>query len=698
MASTMAASSSLPVAAALPYDRPVMFVGIPMASPLRYQICIALAPALLSLPVSAAKPPAGSTAMLAVLETTDLHSNVVGYDYYKLVAEPSLGLDRTASLIAGARKEFPNTLLLDNGDTIQGNALADYQALVKPPRCTQTLGIYRVMNQLGYDGAGVGNHEFNYGLAFLGRVTGSRFDGKGWKSAKKCAGPAFPVVLANVYSARTRKPLFAPYRIIEKKIRAVGADGKPLSATVKVGIIGFTPPTIMSWDKRWLEGRVYTEGVREAAQKYIPEMRAKGAELVVAISHGGLDASPYTPAMENANYYLAQVPGIDAMLLGHSHQLFPNAESSVAQFKLPGVDKARGFVHGVPTVMANLWGKHLGVIGLHLKHDGRRWLVEKDKTFVQARAAQTGAKSFVAADPAVMALVKAEHEATIEYVKTPVGSTGFRMSTYFADVGDPSAIQVVNQAQAGYVARYVAANLPQYARLPVLSVSAPFKSGVAGPSDYTDVKAGDLALNNAADLYLYPNALYAVKVNGAGLKAWLEKGAQRFNTIDPGKPEPQELVNPAVPSYNFDTPTSRELSYEIDVTQAPGERVRNLSWRGKPVDAAQEFLVATNNYRASGGGNFPGLDGSKTVLASPDSNRDVLIAYIKETRRLTRADHGASRSWRFAPVKTAGPVVFHSAPGMVELAHEAGLLNVSQILPDDGRGKGTALYVIDLSK
>jgi len=673
-----------------------------MAHFLRYQICIALAPALLSLPAfsapSSAGSPAGSTAVLAVLETTDLHSNVVGYDYYKLVAEPSLGLDRTARLIAEARKEFPNTLLLDNGDTIQGNALADYQALVKPLRCSQTLGIYKVMNKLGYDGAGVGNHEFNYGLAFLGQVTGNRFDAKGARTARKCAGPAFPVVLANVYSAKTRKPLFAPYRIIDKKIRAVGANGKPVSATVKVGIIGFTPPTIMSWDKRWLEGRVYTEGVREAAEKYIPEMRAKGAELIVAISHGGLDAGPYTPSMENAAYHLAQVPGIDAMLLGHSHQLFPNAESSVAQFNLPGVDKARGFVHGVPTVMANLWGKHLGVIGLHLRHDGKRWLVEKDKTFVQARAAQTGAKTFVAADPAVMALVKAEHEATIAYVKTPVGSTGFRMSTYFADVGDTSAIQVVNQAQADYVAKYVAANLPQYAKLPVLSVSAPFKSGVAGPSDYTDVEAGDLALNNAADLYLYPNALYAVKVNGAELKAWLEKGAQRFNTIDPARTEPQELVNPAVPSYNFDTVTSREVSYEIDVTQAPGERIRNLSWRGKPVDASQEFLVATNNYRASGGGNFPGLDGSKTVIASPDNNRDVLIAYIKETRQLTRAAHGSARSWRFAPVRTAGPVVFHSAPGMVKLAHEAGLHHVSQILPDDGRGKGTALYVIDLSK
>jgi 2',3'-cyclic-nucleotide 2'-phosphodiesterase/3'-nucleotidase len=669
------------------------------------QIGIAILPAVLAAPVLAAPvlaaktaAPKGATATLAVLETTDLHSNVVGYDYFKLAAEPSIGLDRTARLIAQAREEFANTVLLDNGDTIQGNALADWQALVKPLRCDQTLGIYKVMNALKYDGGSIGNHEFNYGLAYLGQVTGSRFQVAGLGQPKRCAGPAFPQVLANVYSAKTKQPIFPPYRIVEKRISAQDAHGRPITARVKVGIIGFTPPTIMSWDKRWLDGKVYTTGVREAALKYIPEMRKKGADIVVAIAHGGLDASPYTPTMENAGWYLAQVPGVDAMLLGHSHQLFPNAASTAPQFKLPGVDKAKGLVHGVPTVMANLWGKHLGVIALRLHADGRRWTIDKEKTVVEARAAQNGDKSFVAADPAVMDLIRAEHEATIGYVRTPVGSTDFRMTSYFADVGDPSALAVVNAAQTQYVKNYVAANLPQYARLPVLSMSAPFKSGLAGAFDFTDVPAGKLALNNAADLYLYPNALYAVKIDGAGLKAWLETSARRFNTIDPSKTEPQELVNAAVPSYNFDTPTSSEISYEIDVTQPPGARIRKLALRGVAVAPEQEFIVATNNYRASGGGNFPGLDGSKTVLASPDTSRDVLIAYIRAEKKLTRATHGATRSWRFTQVKTAGPVVFHSAPGMLNLAREAGLENVSQVAADDGLGKGFALYAVDLAK
>jgi 2',3'-cyclic-nucleotide 2'-phosphodiesterase/3'-nucleotidase len=670
-----------------------------MRSRISRRFTLVLAAAIV-LPGATAAPrvPAGASATLAILETTDIHSNVVGYDYFKLAEEPALGLDRTATLIAQARKEFPNTLLFDNGDTIQGTALADYQAVVKPVDCRQQLGIYKVMQKLGYDGAGIGNHDFNYGLAFLGQVSGQRFDVAGVKTGKTCAGPGFPQVLANVYSTKTKKPLFAPYRIIEKRVQAVDARGHAIDAVVKVGIIGFTPPTILAWDKRWLEGKVYTEGLVETAQRYLPEMRRKGADIVVAISHGGLDAGPYSPSMENGNYYLAQVPGIDALLLGHSHVLFPNPSSTVPQFNLPHVDKVRGTVFGVPTVMANLWGKNLGVVRLTLRHDGKGWRVDKHRTVVETRATQQPDKSFVAADPQVMALVRAEHEATIRYVQTPVGSTAFRMSTYFADVGDSSAIQVVNQAQAEYVRRYVQANLPQYAALPVLSMAAAFKSGNAGVTDYTDVAAGSLALNNAADLYLYPNALYAVKVDGAGLKAWLEKAAGRFNTIAPDKAEPQELINAAFPSYNFDTITAPELSYEIDVTQPPGSRIRKLALNGQPVAARQEFLVATNNYRASGGGNFPGLDGSKTVLASPDASRDVLIAYIRAAKRLTRAANGAQRSWRFTQVATAGPVVFHAAPGKLELARAAGLENVSLLREDDGQGKGFALYALDLSK
>ena len=639
--------------------------------------------------------PAGAQATLAVLETTDLHANVLSYDYYRLAPDATLGLERTATLIRRARAEFPNTLLLDNGDTIQGTALADYQALAAPVDCSQAPAIYKALNALGVEGGSVGNHDFDYGLDYLGQVTGSRFDVAGVPlRAQPCAGAAFPLVLANVISLKTGQPLFAPYRILDKRISATGPDGKPLQAQVKVGIIGFTTPAIMGWDKRWLDGKVRTEGWREAAERYIPQMRAEGAELVIAIAHAGLDGAPYSGTMENGSWHLAQVPGIDAMLIGHAHEVFPNAASKSPQFSLPGVDKVRGTVHGVPTVMAGLWGKQLGVIALHLRYEAGRWAVQRERTSVEARPIVGADKQPVPADPAIAPLVADEHAAAVRYVKTPIGSADFRLSTYFADVGDVSAIEVVNQAQADYVRR----NLPQYAGLPVLSVSAPFKSGAAGAADYTDVAPGSMALNNAADLYLYPNDLHAVKVDGAQLKAWLEQSARRFNTIDPARSEAQELINSAFAGFNFDMLTDPDVRYEIDVTQPPGSRIRHLQYKGQPVAPAQEFIVATNNYRASGGGGFPGLDGSKTVLAAPDNNRTVLIDYLKAVGRITRAANGSARSWRFTPVATRGPVVFHSAPGKLALAVEAGLHGVSQLQADDGSGRGFALYQIKLSE
>jgi len=646
--------------------------------------------------------PVGAQATLALLETTDLHANILSYDYYKLKAEPSIGFERTATLIAQARAQYPNNLLLDNGDALQGTALADFQARVAPRAadgCPQLPAVYRAMDLLGVDGAGIGNHEFNYGLPYLSQVTGSAFDVDGVpRDAPRCAGPKFPIVLANVYSVKSGQPLFAPYRILTRTIAATGPDGRPVTATIKVGIIGFAPPGILAWDKRWLDGKVYAEGVRETALKYIPQMRAEGADLVVALSHGGIDGAPYTPGMENANLYLAQEPGVDAMLIGHSHQPFPLAASTVPEFNLPAVDKARGTVHGVPAVMASLWGKHLGVIALHVHYDGRRWTVDKTRTTVEARSTRLPDGSYVAADPAVGQLVASEHDATIRYVQTPVGTSDFRMSTYFADVGDPSAVQLVNQAQTDYVQRFVKDNLPQYAALPVLSMASPFKTGAAGVGDYTDVKPGALALNNAADLYLYPNELHAVKLDGAGLTAWLEKSAERFHRIDPAITKDQELVNTSFAGYNFDMPTSADISYRIDVTRPVGQRIVALQYKGAPIAPGQEFLIATNNYRASGGGNFPGLDGSRTVVAAPDSSRDVLIAYIRKTGQLSRAANGAARSWRFVPVAVKGRVVFHAAPGMLALAREAGLSAVSEVKPDDGGGKGFALYAVDLSQ
>lgn len=642
-----------------------------------------------------------ATATLAVLETTDLHFNVRSYDYFKLAEDKTYGFERTATLIRAARKEFANTLLVDNGDTIQGTALADYEAEVKPIPCTQQLSMYKAMGALRFDAGTLGNHEFNYGLPFLNQVLGGGLDVDGVDASQKCAGNGYPAVLANVYSSKTRKPLVQPYAVLERTMVAKGSDGKEVRLPIKIGVIGFTTPGIMNWDKRYLEGKVYTEGAVEAARKYVPELRAKGADMVVALLHGGLDGSAYSATMENPGLYLSQVAGIDAMVMGHQHSVFPDLSAKPA-YSQSGVDNQAGTINGVPAVMASSWGKALGVIQLPLQWDGKKWSVAKTGSKSELRNIQNkdaaGATVFVDADPAVAPLIEPQHQAAISYVKTPIGSTDFRMSTLFADVGDPGAIQIVNQAQQAYVASYIQANLPQYASLPVLSVSAPFKSGFQGGKDFTDVAAGSLAIYNAADLYLYPNTVYAVKVNGADIKSWLEAAARRFNQIDVSKTSEQPLIS-SFPGYNFDMFTTADVQYEIDVTQPLGSRIRNLSYLGKPMDTAQEFVIATNNYRATSGASFiPKLDGSSAIWASPDANRDVVIGYVRQNPQVTRAANGAAKSWRFTKVTTAGPVVFSSGADALSVAQAAGLTGVSLLAADDGQGKGMSKYQLDLSK
>jgi 2',3'-cyclic-nucleotide 2'-phosphodiesterase/3'-nucleotidase len=668
----------------------------------RYFSLTILAAALLAGCVSHAVKPNpllldGARANVAILETTDIHSNVLSYDYYKLKPDDALGYERTATLIRRARTEFPNSFLFDSGDTIQGSVLADYQALVKPVGCDQELAIYKAMDAIGYDGGTIGNHEFNYGLGFLSQVTGTPMNVDGGHS-DRCAGPHFPLVLSNVDSTRDGQPIFKPWALVTKNIEAYTADGSKVSVPLKIGIIGFTPPPIMQWDKQNLAGKVTVSGVVEAAQKYLPQLEAQHPDLIVAILHGGLDTAPYTPQMENGGWYLAGVKGIDVLLLGHAHTEFPGPRYA----GMKDVDARLGFVRNVPAVMGGFFGKDLGVIQLVLERQNGRWVVDLDNTHSEVRpiCSKSGnpnksgpqAVECVPVDPEIAPLVQQAHEAAIAYVNTPIGDSALRMSSYFADEGNMTALAAVNAAQADYVRSELPRLHPELRDVPVLSSAAAFRSGFGGPDDYTDVAPGPLTLRSAADLYFYPNTPAAVKIDGAGLKAWLEKSAERFNRIDPGKTDEQALINDHYPGFNFDQ-IQGGIHYVIDVSKPVGQRITSLTYHGKRVTPAQPFIVVTNNYRASGGGNFPGLDGKNIVLSAPDGTREILAQWLQRHHQISAKDLEPT-SWNFASLKTHGPVVFKGASDKEVLAHEVGLDDIRQL---KDHGDGTATYTIDLS-
>lgn len=633
----------------------------------------------LSLPVSAA------TLSLRVIETTDIHANVMDYDYYKDRPSVRIGLVRAASLIKQARTEVANSVLLDNGDLIQGSPMGDYMAN-KGLEEGEVFPAYKVMNQLDYDVGNIGNHEFNYGLEYLKRAL---------------SGAQFPYVNANLLDAGTGKPYFTPYRIIKH----VFTDDQGQPHELKVGYIGFAPPQVMTWDSKHLKGRLTAEDITASARHWVPEMRKAGADVVIAIPHSGLSTDPYHVMAENSVYYLSQIGGIDGIAFGHAHAVFPSDEFA----SVPGADIAKGTLNGVAAMMPGHWGSHVGVMDLTLSDASGQWQVIDGKA--QARPIQVAGEPQVEEDAALAALVTPEHDATREYVNQNIGRASAAMKSYLALVQDDPTIQIVNRAQADYVRRFIQGD-PDLADLPILSAAAPFKVGGRhnDPTQFTEMDAGELSFRNAADLYLYPNTLVALKVTGKEVREWLECSAGQFNRIDPQRREPQMLINwDGFRSYNFDVIDG--VNYEVDVTQPArydgdcklinpeAQRITDLTRDGQPVSDDEVFLLATNNYRAYGEA-FPGTGESHVAFASPDENRSILAQYIQQqTQEKGAVDPAADYNWQLASIDSGVPldIRFTTASG----EQPAEFIKANAVYPMTRVGEdeaGFALYRVGLDK
>lgn len=623
---------------------------------------------------------------LRIIGTTDIHSFLTDFDYYKDAPTEKFGFTRAASLIRQARAEVKNSVLVDNGDLIQGNPIADYQAAVGYKEGKSNPAV-DCLNAMHYEVGTLGNHEFNYGLDYLADAI---------KQAK------FPIVNANVVKAGSEEPYYTPYVIQEKTV----VDNKGKSHKLKIGYIGFVPPQIMVWDKANLTGKVETRDIVKSAQKYVPEMKKKGADIIVALAHTGPSDEPYHEGAENSAFYLADVPHIDAVIFGHSHRLFPNKEFA----KSPNADIAKGTVKGVPESMAGYWANNISVVDLVLSEHNGKWIVTDGKAVLRPIYDAENKKALAENDPEMTALLKETHEATRKFVAQPIGKATDNMYSYLALVQDDPTIQIVNQAQKAYVEK-VAPSVPAMAGLPILSAGAPFKAGGRknDPTGYTEVNKGELTFRNAADLYLYPNTLVVVKVSGEQLKEWLECSAGMFKQIDPANDKPQSLLDwEGFRTYNFDVIDG--VNYEYDLTQPPrydGEcklinpdahRVVNLTYQGKPVDPKAEFLIATNNYRAYGN-KFPGTGDKHIVYASPDENRQVLADYIKATSEKDGAvNPRADKNWRFVPIKGNDKldVRFETSPSeqTAQFIKENAQYPMKQVGTDE---VGFAVYQIDLS-
>ncbi|MBL4806879.1 MAG: bifunctional 2',3'-cyclic-nucleotide 2'-phosphodiesterase/3'-nucleotidase [Rhodobacteraceae bacterium] len=623
---------------------------------------------------------ATNQAHLRILSTTDLHVHVHPYDYYADKPIDTVGLSRTAAIIEEVRAESTNSILVDNGDFLQGNPMGDYIAYERGMADGDMHPVMQAMNVLGYDCGTLGNHEFNYGVDFMAKVV---------------QGADFPIVSANFVktlgaSAGADDTFLKPYTILEREI----TDGSGETHMIKIGLIGFLPPQIMNWDKRHLEGKFNARDILQAAKAWVPEMKEAGADIIVALSHSGISSAPETEGMGNAALYLAGVDGIDALVTGHSHLVFP----SEAFADIDGIDLTAGTLQGKPATMGGFWGSHMGLIDLMLERDGDEWRVVTSVSSTRPISERVDRKNLplVADVQKVLDATQAEHDATLEYIRRAVGMTEAPLHSYFALVADDPSVQIVSQAQTWYIEQMMQGS--EWEGIPILSAAAPFKAGGRGGAEYyTDVAVGPVAIKNVSDLYLYPNTVRAVLINGAQVKGWLERSASIFNQITAGEQD-QVLLNPEMPSYNFDVMDG--VTYLIDLTQPPkfnrggdvinagANRIVNLQFNGAPIDPDGMFVVATNNYRAGGGGNFPGTDGT-TIFEGPDTNRDVIVRYIVEKGTINPQ---ADANWGFAPVADT-TVIFETGPAGAGYADSVEGVNIE---PAGDGADGFALFRITL--
>lgn len=625
-----------------------------------------------------------------LLATTDLHMHILPYDYLTDLPTGRWGLSQTARLIQQARMEERNCLLLDAGDFLHGTEMGDFVVDSAHSAVGATAGdgpvhpMIAAMNHLRYDAATLGNHDFDRGVDVL-------------LSAIEQAD--FPIVSANTVFEKGDQPIHdstfvPPYAIINRAFKNSDGDEQ----LVRIGVIGFLPPnSIHAGADQALAPQ--TRDIINAAKSYVPRLRAKGVDLVVAVAHTGIGDATHAEGMENAIVPLCAIDGIDAVIGGHSHQIFPRPENGPPPSEHPWFDQAevdasRGLVNGVPVVIPGFWGSHLGVIDLDLEEHPDGWAVAPPSRAAPASSlrevSNEDSQAIDPVTPEFSELLGQLHESTLMHVRTRVGYVHQSLNSYFALIGADQSTRLVQQAMATFTQQLIDAGAAP--NLPVLASSAAFKcGGLGGPGYYTTIHPGELTLRSVADLYMFPNELALVRANGAYLRAWLERAVSVFNQVEPGK-RCQALKDASTPGYLLESVFG--LNYRIDLSQpaqfTPTGRLQNeqagriadLTYAGKPVQDHDEFLLATSDFRIRGGGGFPTINPERIVPVKPMSIRDLVRHYIQDVERVELVE---KPQWSFVPVDGAS-VQFPSAPNAAACLNEASWLNIRAMDEKDSHG------------
>lgn len=513
---------------------------------------------------------------LRIAATTDLHGNLYPYDYF--TARPAeRGLAKIATLIQRAKSENPHFLLVDSGDTIQGSPLETvHQLAIRSGKTDLPDPMMLAMNALGYDAMAVGNHEFNYGLANLNHA---RNDAK------------FPWLSANTVLAEgSHERPFAPY--IVKTV-----DG------VKIGIIGITTPGVPSWEEPdHYRGYRFESGVTATARA-LADLKAKHApDVVIVIAHSGLGGDSGDLAGENISRMIAErVPGIDAIIFGHTH-----------------LEEAGKLINGVLVMQPKNWGMSLGVMDLVLSNASGHWQVQSKSSTVWKVTRD------VEADPEILKIGEPYQKAAEAYLNTPVADAPVELSGRLSRVEDTPLIDAIQTVQLHYTHADV-------------SFASCFNPRV-------EVKKGAVTVREVAALYIYDNTLYTLEGTGAMVRSALENAARFYQQCHDPQCSAGPLINPKVIGFNYDMAAG--VDYEIDLRKPEGSRIVNLRFHGEPLKDDQPLRIAVNNYRAGGSAGYTMFKSAKILSRSNDEIRDMIIRYYTEKKTLPAS---ATGNWRVVP-------------------------------------------------
>ncbi|GLW24212.1 multifunctional 2',3'-cyclic-nucleotide 2'-phosphodiesterase/5'-nucleotidase/3'-nucleotidase [Microbispora amethystogenes] len=561
----------------------------------------------LLLPGAAASAAPAKTVKITVMASSDIHGNALNWDYYKNAeyddsAHNDVGLAKISTMVSQIRADrgAGHTLLFDSGDTLQGTPLDYYYAKIEPITSTgETHPMAKAMNAIGYDAVTLGNHEFNYGLPLLGA----------WVKQMKA-----PVLGANAVSAGTGLPAYRPFVIKTMNVKGE----KP----IKVGVLGLTNPGVAIWDKANVDGKLKFLDLVATAKKWVPVIRGLGADVVLVTAHAGdngLSSYGSDLPVENAAAMVAEeVPGVDAVLFGHAHNDVPQRFVT---------NKATG--RQVLLTEPGRWGQRLSVVDFTLAKERGKWTVT-------GKSSTTLNTNGVAEDPKIVALMKKQHDKTVGYVNQVIAQSKEQLSAAESPYKDTPILDYIQKVQTELVSKGVAGTAD--ASLPVLSIAAPFSRTAVFP-------AGPVSVRDMAGLYVYDNTLLGIKMTGAQIKDFLEYSAKYFAQVAPGAPiDLATLTNAGgTPDYNYDQLSG--VTYDIDIAKPVGQRIAGLSYQGSPVAADQQFIVAINNYRQSGGGGFPHVSAAPVVYNAQVEIRQALIEYAAGTGTIDPATF-AEANWK----------------------------------------------------